>query len=80
MRLEYFQRHRTCFYLAVCSCSPRLTRYYPSAPFAATRHAANHARRHPGHTAYVFDMTHLETVSVHTFVGMPLDLQDRPPF
>lgn len=80
MRLEYFQRHRWCFYLAVCSCSPHMTRYCDKKPFAATRHAANHARRYPGHTAYVFDMTHLETVEVHRFVGLPIKALDSPPF
>lgn len=71
--------HRQCFYLAVCSCSPHTVRYCASRPFAATRFAANHARTHPEHVAYVFDMTHLNTVSCHHHAALPLD-NDEPPF
>lgn len=76
MRLEYFQMHRLCFYLATCSCGK--IREAPGQPFAATRFAANHARRNPGHTSYVFDMEHLNTVSIHHHV--PLPAGDAPPF
>lgn len=84
MRLEYFRPHRGCFFLAVCSCSPRMVRYCDKHPFAATRFAANHARRNPGHAAFVFDMTCLNTVSKHHHVPLPIKWNEEgeeiPPF
>lgn len=79
MRLEYFQRHRTCVYVMSCKVEfCKKVRIEVAKPHAVTKTAADHARHNPGHEAQVVDVNHLEVVSTHLHQALPLG--EAPPF
>lgn len=65
-------------YVAFCNVDHCYVQRYERKPFAAQRDGSRHARRNPGHTVYLWDMTDLTSVTRWHFDAIPT--MDAPPF
>lgn len=73
---------RDHYYVARCSQCPKWIVQCPKSPIKAERAASQHARRCPGHDAYVIDLDTLSVVYRRLYEPLltVANEADKPPF